>query len=191
MQRSDFNSPRQPWTCSLSLLCLVCTEHSCFSGVCVHFVCVFCMCVCVLQYRTKDPFVQQACGFNSTNTQCVLHVFSCMLICAANMCVFSRSVFIRRDLSLSSVCLCPSGAQLSPRAGLTLGLLLSVRPHSPLCPLATIHQTSAAANANPPPDSSFKQLHQCCHEGNILNLIQIQEKKGLLWADRSKVYYRI
>ncbi len=147
------------------------------------------MCIAVIEQRIL-LYNRPVALTSPPQTHCVLHVFSCMFMSTAHMCAFARSLFIRRDLSLSSVCLCPCGAQLLPQAGLTLGLLLSVRPHSPFSPLAIIHQTSAAVNANPPPDSSLKQLHQCYREGNIFNLIPIQ-KKGLLLADGSKVYYKI
>lgn len=107
---------------------------------------------------------------------CSLGLPTCVSVC---VCVSSCSLFIRRDLSSSSACLCPGGAQLSPQAG------ADFRPPAfcqtplslPLCPLATIHQTSAAPNANPTPDSFFKQPHQCCRGGCILNFIMILEER--------------
>lgn len=193
MQLSDFNGPDslEP-AASLCSVWLACSTRV-FCYVCVHFCVCVCLhvCVCFAVIEQRILLYNRPVALTSPpQTRCVLHVFSCTLVCAAHKCVFSRSLFIRGDLSWSSVCLCPCGAQRSPRARLTLGLLLFVRPHLPFSPLAMIHQSPAAANANPSTDSSFKQLDQCCHEGNIFNLIPIQ-RKGLLRADRSKVEYKI
>lgn len=198
MQLSDFDSPDslEPAAslCSVWFACSTCV----FCYVCVHFcVCILyvCVCVCFAVIEQRILLYNRPVALTSPpQARCVLHVFSCMLVCAVHKCVFSRSLFIRGDLSWSSVCLCPRGVQRSPRARLTLGLLLFVRPHLSFSPLAMIHQSPAAANANPSTDSSFKQLDQCCHEGNIFNLIPIQKKdcyepKDQKWNVKYRLLY--
>ena len=117
----------QPWTCSLSLLCLACMQHSCFLLCVCTFLCM-CMfaCVCVFcSNRTKDPFVQQACGFNvsSPNTMCAACIFMYTRVCCPQVCVFSLTVYQRRlelefsvFVSLWSAAFAPGQADFRPPA---------------------------------------------------------------------------
>lgn len=95
----------------------------------VHILYSVCAHVCCSN-RTKDPFVQQARGFNvsSTNTLCAACIFMYAHVCCPHVCAH----YLSEETWARVQCVCvPVECSFSPRAGLTLGFLLFVRPHSP------------------------------------------------------------
>lgn len=102
-------------------------------SVCKPSVCVsvyLCLCVCIsacvyCSNRTKDPFVQQARGFNvsSTNTLCAACIFMYVHVCCPHVCICSLIVYQKRlklefsvFVSLWSAAFAPGWADFRPPA---------------------------------------------------------------------------